>query len=1313
MKGNNRVILIGKMRGFETEAKLEMMRQELKGVFERYTREKCGPRGLQKSNLTRNEILGLKSLKKRVKEGEIVILPTDKTGLFAVMSRDTYLECGTSHTEKDSIVGWDDLKQSQNEINGHTSMMIKIFDIGRAWDHTSRVRETMLGEAMATCPLSLLYKDHKGWNSGMGTVPPTRPVAGGHMGMNLHLSEVVSDLIEPLVDKYEGGKECISTEDMIAKVVDMNVNNKGWTRWTWWEGQTCEDYVGCGKCEGDWMLEFKPNEPEMCSCGGVVTMGRYRVTARWLKRLRRTKWEELNNWDPTDEGRTWSSTEVLPEDLQNYQVPMVIMGFDVVSLYPNLDIEKVGERVRKTVLKSNIKWEGINYLEAVRYIALNWPEDKCRQSKLRRVLPWRRKHHGTRPGVRGEGPRGPIVGDQEQWVFPRVTLTPEDKLEIVGTVLSIATTSMFHHHYYSFGGKMYRQDGGGPIGLRGTCAIARLMMQIFDEKWEGRLKELCIRIWLNTRYMDDGRTAMPPIKPGWRWVNGSLLFNIKWEREDQELTDIEITKRVILGTLNGVEDYLKFTIETEEDFEDKWLPTLDTKLRVDGSNQVLHAFYEKPTNSNLTVQRRSAMGEDAKIQILSNDLIRRLMNNSEELGRGARTKVVDDYTQKLMNSGFKGEQLKRIIVNGIKGYEGKLRRCKEQGRRLHRTSTDSQGARVRKKLLAKANWFKNKKRTQGAIDTKVTKWNGNPGAHRGRIVKDKELELKSVLFVEQTPKGELASRLREAMRSMEQTLGFKIKVVERSGRSLGSKFPLGNLWDGNQCGRRDCVTCEQGGEDLPNCTKTNLVYENICVDCNPGARKKDEEEQIRVDIPTVYIGETSRSLYERAKEHYDGARKGEAKNHMVKHNLMEHGGEQKPNFNMKARKYFRTALARQVAEAVLIRRRGGEGAILNSKGEFNRSYIPRLQVEEEPEGAEEERRKGEEQTNRLLKELDGDWEEGKARELGATAILGPMSSPKKRGKGEQEQTNLEDGEGRRMKRLKHSLIGRDWGELPVTQGAGTPPPPLQPPDGREPNQPVELTGSEVPREQSLRQTRLTGFLDPAASLAGSPTTRNLGPAIHLPESKEENPLENVKITVSLRVEADQTKEDLSMDQNIGFNEQNTDRGVNNTALDVAITTPSSGSCTRTAKLRKPEKTAAVVGIPDSVAVDGENTEVVEPDEACTFKRGGMCIKHKCVGQKYEISSKVWTQKKDGMFGYKTVKQTKYRCRFKGVPVTNSRKPGPKVGKQTRVTSSLGDDAADYKLGKVTISGDYKKDYSGAGANKSESFSEQSDKQENG
>ena len=211
IKGNSRVILPQKMRTFDEEAKLEMVRQETRGAMKRFIEEKCAQGGKQKSNLTRGETRGLRSLKKRVKEGELTILPTDKTGLFAVMTRETYTLCGLDHTKGDTKVGWEDLKRSQSELNGHTSMMIKIFGIGKAWNHTSRVRETMMGESLSTCPLSLLYKDHKGWTMDQDKLPPTRPVAGGHLGMNLHLSEIVSELVEPMVVRYEGGREVIST----------------------------------------------------------------------------------------------------------------------------------------------------------------------------------------------------------------------------------------------------------------------------------------------------------------------------------------------------------------------------------------------------------------------------------------------------------------------------------------------------------------------------------------------------------------------------------------------------------------------------------------------------------------------------------------------------------------------------------------------------------------------------------------------------------------------------------------------------------------------------------------------------------------------------------------------------------------------------------------------------------------------------------------------------------------------------------------------------------------------------------------------
>ena len=380
-----------------------------------------------------------------------------------------------------------------------------------------------------------------------------------------------------------------------------------------------------------------------------------------------------------------------------------------------------------------------------------------------------------------------------------------------------------------------------------------------------------------------------------------------------------------MGTLVGVEKFLDFTMETIDDFNDKWLPTLDTKLKVDRSNQVLFDFYEKPTSSNLTVQKRTAMGEDAKIQVVSNDLIRRLQNCSEELGMGAKVKIVDEYTQKLSNSGYRGEHLKKIITNGIKGYEGKVRRCREQGRGIHRTSVDSEGARVRKKLLGKSSWFKKSRRRGEQGDLR----DGDQQKRMGGGMTDKwgskyarELEVKTVLFVEQTPGGELAKRMRETLRGMEHTLGFRVKVAERTGQNLGSKFPLNNLWDGMKCGRTDCITCEQGLEELPPCTRVNLLYENICTRCNPGATRKGELMETRNDIPTVYVGESSRSIYERSREHWEGARKGASNNHMVKHQVGEHDN-QAPQFAMKVVKHFRSALARQVAEAVRIRRRGG------------------------------------------------------------------------------------------------------------------------------------------------------------------------------------------------------------------------------------------------------------------------------------------------------------------------------------------------------------------------------------------------------
>ena len=40
----------------------------------------------------------------------------------------------------------------------------------------------------------------------------------------------------------------------------------------------------------------------------------------------------------------------------------------------------------------------------------------------------------------------------------------------------------------------------------------------------------------------------------------------------------------------GAESYLSFTVESGEDFEGGWLPTLDTNLKVNKANQVQFKF---------------------------------------------------------------------------------------------------------------------------------------------------------------------------------------------------------------------------------------------------------------------------------------------------------------------------------------------------------------------------------------------------------------------------------------------------------------------------------------------------------------------------------------------------------------------------------------------------------------------------------------------------------------------------------------------------------------------------------------------------
>ena len=178
--------------------------------------------------------------------------------------------------------------------------------------------------------------------------------------------------------------------------------------------------------------------------------------------------------------------------------------------------------------------------------------------------------------------------------------------------------------------------------------------------------------------------------------------------------------------------------------------------------------------------------------------------------------------------------------------------------------------------------------------------------------------------------------LKEDEDKMAEITGFRVKYQEAGGDILTNFFDK-NLASGKHCGRSECPTCVQP-EGNVNCKARNIIYESKCLVCNPpSSHLEDRDDAVQpsgLDISTqnstenstgqsdevstrnptnnstqnstgystrvpttyptlkpsqmstrngVYVGETSRSLYERALEHVRDGKTFSVKSHITKH----------------------------------------------------------------------------------------------------------------------------------------------------------------------------------------------------------------------------------------------------------------------------------------------------------------------------------------------------------------------------------------------------------------------------------------------
>ena len=1162
------------------EAEIEMRREIHDKIYQEYRKEFCNDKGEQESNLSQEESRGMKSIMKRMKKENLIIMRTDKSGKLCATTEEKYKEMGQEHVKGDIVVDRAKVRETDKIMNEHSAAWCGMWRTGSAHQHEDRVIQSKTSKSENRAKLYLSFKDHKKGQE------KTRPIGTANTSNTRAFANSVSDLLEAVADSEVRKFEVISTEDLMhgvkknnAKIAEEKKRKEEEAlkrRWVCFKEKNW--LKRCKRCEEQVRPTLNTIELDLNAVDGEELVGRQvlkspeklQSSLRELQRPVDPKAEEEMK-EKNSENHKKIITEVLEEILRKIpeiievsevedagtmphdslieltegeveaaasllepknenepnnnklkeinkskevpeeedvgtlphpslkeptkimsnqiveevleEVMLIIaekesrrscrdcveefekavlsrckhceegaeektwamVGMDAVALFPSLSGRRTASIVRKRAAASNIKIQGFNWKKAAIYIKINKHLTRNIPKNVRKFMPIRKSNKGTTPGMSSQGLKSKEGQENLQWIFIARNPSQEEEKELVSLVLEIAVRVLWENYCYDFGGQTFLQKEGGPIGQRPTMAASRIVMQDFFENYERVLLSANLEINLLKVYVDDGRQITTILDKGMRYSKEEDMF--KWSKEDEE-EDIEREKegeskssfmaRLCLPLMNAINPDLTFTAEVAEDFEDKKLPTLDTKLWMEEDGQVFHSYYEKEMRSQVLLEKDSAMSIRQKMCILSNEMTRRLYNldSSMENLEEEVTEVVENFTRQSKNSGWDRKETREMIISGYRGWQRRLKRRVEECGLEYRNAASSLPTRARKKLTGKEDWYRKKNCMEKIEEQKNLYKKRLKKKQLVKPKKDRQSNNIAVMFVPYTIGGELAKRLREAEAQLEGQTGYRIKIVERTGTKVEDLLHRSNPWQGQDCGRKECLLCKTKVKldrfKEQDCTKRCIVYETWCLTCEMReiSRIEDEEEDEKVRREKIrnfkrykYIGETSRSIYERGLEHDRDWKELKKDSHMVKHFFDVHEEEEaeEMEFGMRIVNACRSAFNRQISESVEIQNNKDKHHILNSRSEYNRCALPRLTAKlgdetyDKVDKIKKEERQAEVELEKKIRNLK--IKNNKKRREMAGRSDQPASKKRKTGEDTYKRVIVEDKDAEKRKNL--------------------------------------------------------------------------------------------------------------------------------------------------------------------------------------------------------------------------------------------------------------------------------------------------------
>jgi len=221
MKNNKNFVMAQEVNN-KDETILQRAKNKMMETSKRIIKKTNDDKGFPRTSThTEEEMVGIKRLVRRRKEGELVVSSTDKSQACGAQSEEEWKASLAPHMAGHPVVPMAEVDTMERQMTGAAIQVARALGYGEGHGQGDRVRENLKSEHVSIPVLTAKIKDHK--EVVEGEPVKVRPVCGVEESPNGQLSNILSEVVN-IVTKFEDKHEteCRSSEELRASIKEFN-----------------------------------------------------------------------------------------------------------------------------------------------------------------------------------------------------------------------------------------------------------------------------------------------------------------------------------------------------------------------------------------------------------------------------------------------------------------------------------------------------------------------------------------------------------------------------------------------------------------------------------------------------------------------------------------------------------------------------------------------------------------------------------------------------------------------------------------------------------------------------------------------------------------------------------------------------------------------------------------------------------------------------------------------------------------------------------------------------------------------------------